>query len=147
MVWIFQDGHLLGLLNSEASGFLVAQVPILIFCMAFGMSMDYEVFLLSRIHEEWQDAPGTSADNDRAVQQGVAKSGRIVSAAAAFMLVVFSGLTTSRVTLVQMSGLGLALFVIIDAVLIRALLLPALMHIGGRANWWQPVRSKRDRRR
>ena len=140
MVWIFQDGHLLGsVFGSTSSGYLVATMPILMFCLAFGMSMDYEVFLLSRIREEWLASARTPADNTRAVQLGLARTGRIVTAAAAVMAIVFAGMTTSKVSFMQMFGLGLTLAVLMDATLIRGLLVPAFMRLAGPANWWAPA--------
>jgi putative drug exporter of the RND superfamily len=144
LVWVFQEGHLMHqLFGSTASGFLIPYVPLVMFCLAFGMSMDYEIFLLSRISEEWRASPQLAADNDRAVRLGLAKTGRVVSAAALFMVIVFAGLATSRVTLVEMIGTGLGLFVLVDSTLIRGLLLPAFMHLAGRANWWAPAVLRR----
>jgi RND superfamily putative drug exporter len=139
LVFVFQEGHLLhAVFGSTASGFLVPYVPVVMFCLAFGMSMDYEIFLLSRIAEEWRAWPQRPGGNDRAVQTGLARTGPVVSAAALFMVIVFAGLATSRVTLVEMIGTGLGLFVLVDSTLIRGLLLPALMHLAGRINWWAP---------
>jgi RND superfamily putative drug exporter len=140
MVWVFQDGHLLGaLFGSTSTGYLVATMPILMFCLSFGMSMDYEVFLLSRIREEWLASARTHDDNTRAVQLGLARTGRIVTAAAVLMAIVFAGMTTSKVSFMQMFGLGLTLAVLMDATLIRGLLVPAFMKVAGRANWWAPA--------
>jgi RND superfamily putative drug exporter len=104
------------------------------FCIAFGLSMDYEVFLLSRIKEEYD----YDHDNTRAVAVGLGKTGQIVTAAALVLTIVFLGLTTSEVLQVKLFGLGLALAVLVDAFLIRATLVPALMRLAGRANWWSP---------
>jgi RND superfamily putative drug exporter len=143
MVWIFQDGHLLGgVFGSTSTGYLVATMPILMFCLAFGMSMDYEVFLLSRIREEWLAVPAaqrTAEHNTRSVAVGLARTGRIVTAAAALMAIVFAGIGTSSVIFMQMFGVGLALAVIMDATLVRGLLVPAFMRVAGRANWWAPA--------
>ncbi|MCW2528836.1 MAG: hypothetical protein JWM76_3696, partial [Pseudonocardiales bacterium] len=139
MVWVFQDGHLLSLFGSTSAGYLVPTMPILMFCLAFGMSMDYEIFLLSRIREEWLASARTNADNTRAVQLGLARTGRIVTAAAGLMAIVFAGMTTSKVSFMQMFGLGLTLAVLMDATLIRGLLVPAFMRLAGRANWWAPA--------
>ncbi|MFF3227234.1 MMPL family transporter [Nocardia suismassiliense] len=138
LVWVFQDGHLAGLVGVTPTGYLVANVPILMFCMAFGISMDYEVFVLSRIREEWLASPRTHADNDRAVALGVARTGRIVTAAALLMAIVLGALVTSKVSFVQLFGLGLAITVLVDATIIRCLLVPALMRLMGRFNWWAP---------
>jgi RND superfamily putative drug exporter len=104
------------------------------FCIAFGLSMDYEVFLLSRIKEEYD----WDRDNERAVAVGLEKTGRIVTAAALILTIVFIGLTTSSVLQVKLFGLGLMLAVLIDAFLIRATLVPAFMKLAGRLNWWSP---------
>ncbi|MFD0362766.1 MMPL family transporter [Nocardia sp. GCM10030253] len=139
MVWIFQEGHLSSLLGSSATGYLVPTMPILMFCLAFGMSMDYEVFLLSRIREEWLASGRTAADNVRSVAIGVARTGRIFTAAAVLMAIVMAAMVTSKVSFIQMTGLGLTLTVLADATLIRGLLAPALMKLLGTANWWAPA--------
>jgi RND superfamily putative drug exporter len=138
MVWIFQEGHFSGLLGFTATDYLVPTMPILMFCLAFGMSMDYEVFLLSRVREEWLAGPRTSAANTHAVAMGVARTGRIFTAAAALMAIVFIAMTSSQVSFIKMFGLGLTITVLTDATLIRCCLAPALMHLMGRANWWAP---------
>jgi RND superfamily putative drug exporter len=134
MVWIFQDGHLSGLLNFTATGSLNVDMPILMFCIAFGLSMDYEVFLLSRIKEE-HDATG---DNTHSVAVGLERTGRIVTAAAALLAVTFLAFGTSGISFIEMFGLGLALAVVMDATLIRGVLVPAFMRLAGEANWWAP---------
>jgi RND superfamily putative drug exporter len=118
-------------------------MPVLMFCIAFGLSMDYEVFLLSRIREEWLKSGRTRADNDHAVAYGLARTGRVVTAAALLMAVVFAGIAFSQVSFMRMFGLGLALAVLMDATLIRMLLVPAFMKIAGRANWWAPAPLRR----
>ncbi|WP_433598882.1 MMPL family transporter [Nocardia sp. CA-135953] len=139
MVWIFQDGHLSSVFGNDATGYLVPTMPILMFCLAFGMSMDYEVFLLSRIREEWLASGRTAADNTRAVALGVARTGRIFTAAALLMAIVMAAMVTSKVSFIQMMGLGLTLTVLADATLIRGVLAPALMRLLGTANWWAPA--------
>ncbi|MEU7633474.1 MMPL family transporter [Nocardia sp. NPDC049220] len=134
MVWVFQEGHLSDLLGFTAVGYLVPTMPILMFCLAFGLSMDYEVFLLSRVREEWL----LCHDNTRAVAIGVARTGRIFTAAAVLMAIVIGALITSKVSFMQMMGLGLTLTVLVDATIIRGLLAPALMRLLGPANWWAP---------
>jgi RND superfamily putative drug exporter len=134
MVFIFQDGHFAGLLNFTHTGTLDSAMPVLMFCIAFGLSMDYEVFLLSRIKEE-HDATG---DNMKSVAVGLERSGRIVTAAAATLSVVFIAFATSQITFIKMFGVGMALAVIVDATLIRAALVPAFMRLAGNANWWAP---------
>ncbi|MGY2011857.1 MMPL family transporter [Nocardia gipuzkoensis] len=135
MVWVFQEGHLSGLLGFTPVGYLVPTMPILMFCLAFGLSMDYEVFLLSRVREEWL----ATHDNTRAVAVGLARTGRIFTAAALLMAIVLGALVTSKVSFMQLLGLGLTLTVLVDATIIRGLLAPALMRLLGRANWWAPA--------
>ena len=137
-VWIFQDGHLSHLLGFTPTGSLDVFTPILMFCIAFGLSMDYEVFLLSRIKEEYD----LEHDNQRAVSIGLQKTGRIVTAAALLLTIVFVGIATSQVALVKAFGVGLAIAVLVDAFLVRATLLPAFMRLAGRANWWSPRRLR-----
>ncbi|NEW42627.1 MMPL family transporter [Nocardia cyriacigeorgica] len=145
MVWIFQEGHFSGLIGFTPVGYLVPTMPILMFCVAFGLSMDYEVFLLSRIREEWlaRRAKRTgnelaTEDNTEAVAIGVARTGRIFTAAALLMAIVIGAMVTSKVSFIQLMGLGLTLTVLADATIIRALLAPALMRLLGPANWWAP---------
>ncbi len=137
MVWIFQDGHL-GAFGTNATGLLDATMPVLMFCVAFGLSMDYEVFLLGRIREEWLKSGQSREDNDRAVAIGLARTGRVVTAAALLMAIVFTGIAASQVSFMRMFGVGLALAVLMDATLIRMLLVPAFMRLAGRWNWWAP---------
>jgi len=136
MVWIFQDGHL-GAFGTTPSGILVANIPVLLFCIAFGLSMDYEVFLVSRIREFWLASGG--ADNDESVARGIARTGRVVTAAALIMSISFAALIASNVSFMRMFGLGLTLAVIVDATLVRMVLVPAFMHVLGRRNWWAPA--------
>jgi RND superfamily putative drug exporter len=139
MVWVSQDGHLSGLLGFTPTGYLVANMVILMFCLAFGMSMDYEVFLLSRIREAWVQSAKTHDDNTHAVALGLARTGRIVTAAAALMAIVFAAMVSSTVTFMQLFGLGLTIAVLTDATLVRGVLVPAFMRLMGRANWWAPA--------
>ena len=140
MVWIFQDGNLSGALDFTATGALTASMPILMFCIAFGLSMDYEVFLLSRIKEE-HDA---GRSNDESVAIGLERTGRIVTAAAVLIAVVFAAFAiTSRISFMKMFGVGLTMAVVMDATLIRAALVPAFMKLAGEANWWAPKPLRR----
>ena len=143
MVWIFQDGNLSGLLGFTATGPIDTSMPILMFCIAFGLSMDYEVFLLSRIKEE-HDRTG---DNDTAVALGLERTGRIVTAAALLLSVTFFAFGTSGVSFIKMFGIGLGLAVLMDAFVIRGTLVPAFMRLAGEANWWapRPLRRIHDR--
>ncbi len=139
LVWIFQDGNLAGVLNFTPTGALDLTMPILMFCIAFGLSMDYEVFLLSRIKEE-HDA---GADNETSVAMGLERTGRIVTAAAVLIAVVFVAFATSSVAMIKMFGLGMTIAVLVDAFLIRATLVPAFMRLAGEANWWAPAWMRR----
>jgi RND superfamily putative drug exporter len=139
MVWIFQDGHLANVLHFTATGTIDTSMPILMFCIAFGLSMDYEVMLLSRIKEE-HDRTG---DNIGSVASGLEHTGRIVTAAALLMAIVFAAFSTSHVTFIKLFGVGLALAVLVDATLIRAILVPAFMRLAGDANWWAPAPLRR----
>jgi RND superfamily putative drug exporter len=143
MVWIFQEGHFAGALDFTATGGLAAAMPILMFCVAFGLSMDYEVFLLSRIKEEHDHG----ADNETSVAVGLERTGRIVTAAAVLIAVVFLSFALGRVSFMKLFGLGLTLAVIMDAFLIRGTLVPAFMRLAGDWNWWapRPLRRFHDR--
>jgi len=137
LVWIFQDGHL-GALGTTPTGTLVANMPVLLFCIAFGLSMDYEVFLVSRIREYWLKSGKTRADNDESVALGLAKTGRVVTAAALLMSISFAALIAAQVAFMKMFGLGLTLAILVDATLVRMALVPAFMHLFGQWNWWAP---------
>ena len=137
MVWIFQDGHL-GALGTTASGTLIANIAVLLFCIAFGLSMDYEIFLVSRIREFWLASGRTRADNDESVALGVARTGRVITAAALIMSISFAALIAANVSVMRLLGLGLTLAVLADATLVRMVLVPAFMHVMGGWNWWAP---------
>ncbi|HUH06342.1 MAG TPA: MMPL family transporter [Egibacteraceae bacterium] len=139
MVWIFQDGNLSGLLNFTPTGTIDLTSPIMMFCIAFGLSMDYEVFLLSRIKEEYD----RTGDNERSVAIGLERTGRIVTAAALLLAMVFLAFATSGISFMKLIGLGLALAVLMDASLVRATLVPAFMRLAGAANWWAPAPLRR----
>jgi putative drug exporter of the RND superfamily len=137
LVWIFQDGHL-GAFGTTATGTLNATLPVLLFCIAFGLSMDYEVFLVSRIREYWLTSRRPRTDNDESVALGLARTGRVVTAAALLMSISFAALIAAQVSTMRIFGVGLTLAVLVDATLVRILLVPAFMHVLGRANWWAP---------
>jgi putative drug exporter of the RND superfamily len=151
LVWIFQDGHL-SALGTTPTGTLVANMPVLLFCIAFGLSMDYEVFLVSRIREYWlsmrtggaatpsglQAIKASRADNDEAVALGLARTGRVITAAAVVMSISFAALIAAQVSFMRMFGVGLTLAVLVDATLVRMVLVPAFMHVMGGWNWWAP---------
>ncbi|GAA4818672.1 MMPL family transporter [Nocardioides caeni] len=135
VTWIFSDGHLADLLGFTPQGFLDLTNPIVMLAILFGLSMDYEVFLLSRVREQW-DATG---DNDLAVQTGVQKTGRIITSAALLLGVVIGAFSLSGVVFMKMMGIGMLVAIIIDATVVRALLVPATMKLLGRWNWWAPA--------
>jgi len=135
LVWVFQDGHLAGLLGIDPPGALDLVMPLVVFVFAFGLSMDYEVFLLARIREAWLE----TGDNDRAVTLGLARSGRIITSAALLMVVVFAGFAAGEMLAVKQLGLGLAVAVVVDATVVRTLLVPATMKLLGHWNWWAPA--------
>jgi putative drug exporter of the RND superfamily len=139
MVWIFQEGHFAGVLGFTPTGTLMLSNIILMFCIAFGLSMDYEVFLLSRVKEEHDK----SGDNDESVARGLERTGRIVTAAALLVAVVFVAMISSGVAFIKMFGLGLSLAVLMDATLVRGALVPAFMKLMGSANWWAPRSLRR----
>lgn len=134
MVWIFQDGNLSDLLGFTATGTIDIAMPILMFCIAFGLSMDYEVFLLSRIKEEY-DRVG---DNEAAIALGLQRTGGIITAAALLLSITFFAFGTSGVSFIKMFGIGLGIAVLMDATIVRAFLAPAFMRLAGNANWWAP---------
>ncbi|MGW3120167.1 MMPL family transporter [Streptomyces sp. NPDC001107] len=134
VVWVFQDGHLSGLLGFTSPGSIETTLPVLMFCVAFGLSMDYGVFLLSRIKEEYD----RTGDHNEAVRHGLQRTGGLITAAAVILAVVMVAIGTSRVTNTKMLGLGIALAVLMDAMIVRSLLVPAVMRLTGRATWWAP---------
>jgi trehalose monomycolate/heme transporter len=134
VTWVFQDGHLSGLLGFTTPGYLDATQPILMLAIIFGLSMDYEVFLLSRIREEWD----RTGDNTTAVANGLQHSGRIITSAALLLAVVIGAFATSGILIMKMIGIGMLVAVLIDATVVRALLVPATMRLLGTANWWAP---------
>ncbi|WP_406058378.1 MMPL family transporter [Streptomyces sp. NBC_01077] len=143
VVWVFQDGHLAGLLGFTPTGDIETTLPVLMFCVAFGLSMDYGVFLLSRIKEEY-DATG---DHEHSVRFGLRHTGGLITAAAVILAVVMVAIGTSRVTNTKMLGLGVALAVLMDAMVVRSLLVPSVMKLTGRLTWWAPgpLRRLHDR--
>jgi RND superfamily putative drug exporter len=139
VTWIFQDGHLAGLLGFTSPGYLDVTQPILMLGIIFGLSMDYEVFLLSRIREEWD----RTGDNTTAVANGLQLSGRIITSAALLLAVVIGGFATSGIVFIKMIGVGMLVAVLVDATVVRALLVPATMRLLGTANWWAPGPMRR----
>ena len=157
LVWIFQEGHLSGLLDFEPLGYTIAGNPIIMFSVIFGLSMDYEVLLLSRIQEAYR----RTGDNTASVAEGLSKTAGVITGAALIMVVVFSAFALAEVITIKAIGVGMAIAVAVDATIIRILLVPATMRLMGRWNWWapgflqrpgrpgglQPHRGRRGRRR
>jgi RND superfamily putative drug exporter len=139
LVWIFQDGNLSKLLDFQPLGFVETSQPVILFCVLFGLSMDYEVFLLTRMKEVWD----RTGDNVEAVAAGLERSGRIVTSAALIVVVVAGSFAFADIVLIKALGLGMALAVALDATVVRALLVPATMRLLGRWNWWIPRRLER----
>jgi RND superfamily putative drug exporter len=143
LIWIFQDGHLSGLLGFQAFGAVEVWCPIVVFVFAFGLSMDYEVFLLSRVKESYDEC----GDSDRAVAAGLQRSGRIITSAAVLVMIAFLGFALGQNLGTKQMGVALAVAVLIDATVVRCLLVPATMTLLGRANWWAPGPLRRLHRR
>ncbi|HUP26974.1 MAG TPA: MMPL family transporter [Chloroflexia bacterium] len=139
LVWIFQDGNLSNLLGFTSIGSIDGTQPVLIFAIAFGLSMDYEVFLLSRIKEHYD----RTHDNTASVALGVQKTGFIITSAALLLVIVFAGFATGEISQIKQVGIGLSLAVLVDATLVRMLLVPATMKLMGNYNWWAPRPLKR----
>jgi putative drug exporter of the RND superfamily len=139
LVWIFQDGNLSALLGFQPLGYVETTLPVILFCVLFGLSMDYEVFLLTRMKEAWD----RTHDNTEAVAWGLERSGRIVTSAALIVVVVAGSFAFADVVLIKAVGLGVAIAVAIDATIVRALLVPATMRLLGVWNWWMPERLRR----
>jgi RND superfamily putative drug exporter len=135
LVWVFQDGNLEGLLRFDSSGAIEADLPILLFCSVFGISMDYEVFLLSRMREAWLE----TGDNQTSVAFGLEKTGRIVTSAALIIVVVAGSFAFTSIVITKALGVGLAVAVALDATVIRILMVPAAMRLLGSWNWWIPA--------
>ena len=135
VVFVFQQGHFSGVLNFTSTGGIEPVIPIMAFCVIFGLSIDYEIFLLSRIREEWVK----TGDNTQSVGIGLARTGRVITGAAAIMVVVFGSLVIGDVLFLKIIGVTLALAIFIDAAIIRVFLAPALMRVMGKWNWWSPA--------
>ena len=142
LVWVFQEGHLSGLLNFTP-GPINTTTPIIMFCILFGLSMDYEVMLLSRIREEY----GRTGDNRSSVALGIERTGRLITGAALIMATVFFSFGLAEAVVIKAIGLGMGLAVLVDATIVRALLVPATMRLMGRWNWWAPKPLARLHRR
>jgi uncharacterized membrane protein YdfJ with MMPL/SSD domain len=134
LVWIFQQGHLSGPLGFTPTGTIEATQPILMLAIAFGLSMDYEVFLLSRVREQWD----RTGDNTTAVAAGLQRTGAIITSAALLLVVVIGAFSTSGITFIKMISVGMIIAILLDATVVRVLLVPATMRLLGRYNWWAP---------
>ncbi|MEJ2578095.1 MAG: MMPL family transporter [Kineosporiaceae bacterium] len=134
VTWIFADGHLAGLLHFTSTGTVETTQPILMLAILFGLSMDYEVFLLSRIREQYE----REGDNTAAVAHGLQRTGQIITSAALLLIVVIAAFSTSGITFIKLIGVGMAVAIAVDATLVRAVLVPATMRLLGRWNWWAP---------
>ena len=147
ITWIFADGHLQGLLGYSSTGFLDATQPIFMLAILVGLSMDYEVFLLSRVREQWDrpDHPAATAAErgTDAVAVGLQKTGRIITSAALLLAVVIGAFSTSGIVFMKMIGVGMLVALIVDATIVRALLVPATMKLLGTWNWWAPAPLRR----
>jgi trehalose monomycolate/heme transporter len=134
VVWIFQQGHLAGLLHFAPTGTLDPTMPILMLAIIFGLSMDYEVFLLSRIRERYD----VTGDNAEAVASGLQRSGGVITSAALLLVIVIGAFSASGITFIKLMGVGMIVALVVDASIVRVLLVPATMRLLGRANWWAP---------
>lgn len=143
IVWAFQDGNLATALGFTSTGTIEATVTVLILAVVFGLSMDYELFLLSRVRAEWL----RTGDNTAAVAAGLQKTGGIITSAALLLLVVIGAFSTAGITIVKLLGVGMFVAIVVDATLVRALLVPATMRLMGEANWWLPGPLRRLHRR
>ncbi len=134
VVWIFQQGHLSGLLRFTPTGTIDPSMPILMLAIIFGLSMDYEVFLLSRVRERY-DATG---DNPAAVASGLQRTGGLITSLALLLVIVVGAFSASGITFIKLMGVGMIVALVVDATIVRVLLVPAVMRLLGRANWWAP---------
>jgi len=134
VVWIFQQGHLSGLLHFAPTGTLDPTMPILMLAIIFGLSMDYEVFLLSRMRERYD----LTRNNTEAVASGLQRTGGVITSAALLLVIVIGAFSASGITFIKLLGVGMIVALIVDASIVRVLLVPATMRLLGRANWWAP---------
>jgi trehalose monomycolate/heme transporter len=139
VTWIFQDGHLSGLLGFSPNGTISPTIPVLMFAIMFGLSMDYEVFLVSRIRERYV----ATGDNTDAIASGLQRSGGVITSAALLLIVVIGMFSISSITFIKLLGVGMIVALLLDATLVRMLLVPATMRLLGNANWWAPAPLRR----
>ncbi|MEU6882527.1 MMPL family transporter [Streptomyces sp. NPDC046712] len=142
LVFVFQDGHFASLLGFTPTGSIEPSIPVLMFCVVYGLSMDYEVFMPARIKEEYE----RTGDTERAVVAGIRRSAPLITAAAGILALSFAAYATGGVVFLKELGVGAALTILVDATLIRVVLLPATMRLAGRANWWAPAPLRRVHR-
>jgi uncharacterized membrane protein YdfJ with MMPL/SSD domain len=135
VTWIFADGHLSGLLGFTPNGTISPTIPVLMFAIMFGLSMDYEVFLLSRIHERYV----ATGDNTAAIASGLQRTGGVITSAALLLIIVIGMFSLSSITFIKLLGVGMIVALVLDATLVRLLLVPATMRLLGDANWWAPA--------
>ena len=139
VTWIFQDGHLSGLLGFTPNGTISPTIPVLMFAIMFGLSMDYQVFLLSRIRERYD----ITGDNQGAIASGLQRTGGVITSAALLLVIVIGTFSLSSITFIKLLGVGMIVALILDATLVRMLLVPATMRLVGDANWWAPAPLRR----
>jgi RND superfamily putative drug exporter len=139
VTWIFQDGHLSGLLGFTPNGTISPVIPILMFAIMFGLSMDYEVFLLSRIRERYD----VTGDNTAAIASGLQRTGGVITSAALLLIIVIGTFSISSITFIKLLGVGMIVALILDATLVRMLLVPATLRLLGDASWWAPAPLRR----
>ena len=139
VTWIFQDGHLSGLLGFTPNGTISPTIPVLMFAIMFGLSMDYEVFLLSRIRERYV----ATGDNTAAIASGLQRTGGVITSAALLLIIVIGLFSLSSITFIKMLGVGMIVALILDATLVRMLLVPATLRLLGDASWWAPTPLRR----
>jgi len=139
VVWIFQEGHLSGLLGFTPTGTIDPTMPILMLAIIFGLSMDYEVFLLSRVRERYD----VTGDNTAAVASGLQRTGGVITSAALLLVIVIGAFSASGITFIKLMGVGMIVALIVDATIVRILLVPATMRLLGRFNWWAPKPLRR----
>jgi RND superfamily putative drug exporter len=144
VVLVFQYGYMADALHITSIGYVSATLPVIIFCVVFGISMDYEVFLISRIMEEYE----ATGDNELSTAEGLKKTGSLITSAAFILVVVVGSFIFTDIEIMKALGLGLGLSVLIDATIIRVMLVPALMKLLGKANWWAPkwLRLRKENR-
>jgi trehalose monomycolate/heme transporter len=139
VTWIFGDGHLSGLLGFTSNGTISPTIPVLMLAIMFGLSMDYEVFLLSRIRESYDRTGDTTA----AIASGLQRTGGVITSAALLLIIVIGMFSLSSITFIKLLGVGMIVALILDATLVRLLLVPATMRLLGNANWWAPAPLRR----